>query len=226
MVNKERLGGFVDAVVAVVMTIMLLEFHTPKDGSIVDFFTENAVYLVAYLLSFVYVVTSWYNQQYMLSLSERVTKRIYFATVLWMLALSLLPVLSAWTGQTITIFENYGINSPKLPALLFALMIYFWGFAYVFMTKAYIKDNPREKSEIIGQMDVYQYLGSPFWFVGMVITLGLTFYYPPFVFIYTGIEMGLAVYRSRNVVFAKQAKPISRRKRVVHTNHPKRKAHH
>ena len=198
MVSKGRLAGFIDAIIAVVMTIMLLEFHLPKTGGILDFLRENLVYLIAYLLSFIYVTTSWFNQQYMLEQAEKITRRIYHSCMLWVLSLSMLPVLAAWTGRTIDLFHHFGLNSPKAPALLFIVMIYLWGFAYTYMTQCFINDNPKEKTKLIEQMEVYHYLRHPFWKIGMVLSFILTFFYPPFVFIYTACEMIFATLRSQN----------------------------
>lgn len=178
MVSKGRLAGFIDAIIAVIMTIMLLEFELPKTGGILDFLKDNLVYLIAYLLSFIYVTTSWFNQQYMLSQAEKITRRIYHSCMIWVLSLSMLPVLSAWTGRTMDFFHDFGIHSPKAPALLFIVMIYIWGFAYSYMTDCFIADNPKEKTELIAQMEVYHYLRNPFWKIGMVISFIITFFYP------------------------------------------------
>lgn len=198
MVSKGRLAGFIDAIIAVIMTIMLLEFELPKTGGILDFLKDNLVYLIAYLLSFIYVTTSWFNQQYMLSQAEKITRRIYHSCMIWVLSLSMLPVLSAWAGRTMDFFHDFGIHSPKAPALLFIVMIYIWGFAYSYMTDCFIADNPKEKAELIAQMEVYHYLRNPFWKIGMVISFIITFFYPPFVFIYTAGEMIIATIRSQN----------------------------
>ncbi|WP_428815452.1 TMEM175 family protein [Lactococcus lactis] len=198
MVSKGRLAGFIDAIIAVIMTIMLLEFELPKTGGILDFLKDNLVYLIAYLLSFIYVTTSWFNQQYMLSQAEKITRRIYHSCMIWVLSLSMLPVLSAWTGRTMDFFHDFGIHSPKAPALLFIVMIYIWGFAYSYMTDCFIADNPKEKAELIAQMEVYHYLRNPFWKIGMVISFIITFFYLPFVFIYTAGEMIIATIRSQN----------------------------
>ncbi|KLK95931.1 TMEM175 family protein [Lactococcus lactis] len=198
MVSKGRLAGFIDAIIAVIMTIMLLEFELPKTGGILDFLKDNLVYLIAYLLSFIYVTTSWFNQQYMLSQAEKITRRIYHSCMIWVLSLLMLPVLSAWAGRTMDFFHDFGIHSPKAPALLFIVMIYIWGFAYSYMTDCFIADNPKEKAELIAQMEVYHYLRNPFWKIGMVISFIITFFYPPFVFIYTAGEMIIATIRSQN----------------------------
>ena len=198
MVSKGRLAGFIDAIIAVIMTIMLLEFELPKTGGILDFLKDNLVYLIAYLLSFIYVTTSWFNQQYMLSQAEKITRRIYHSCMIWVLSLSMLPVLSAWAARTMDFFQDFGIHSPKAPALLFIVMIYIWGFAYSYMTDCFIADNPKEKAELIAQMDVYHYSRNPFWKIGMVISFIITFFYPPFVFIYTAGEMIIATIRSQN----------------------------
>lgn len=198
MVNKERLGAFIDAVVAVVMTIMLLEFEIPKSGSILEFLHANLVYLIAYALSFVYVTTSWFNQQYMMQHAKRITRRIYISCMLWLASLSLLPVLAAWTGRTVNLFESLGLHSPKAPALFFLIMIFLWGIAYVHMTNAFIADNPDDTAAIIQEMEVTKFLGTKLWMGIFAIAIVLTWFYPPLVFVYTAAEMGLAVYRSQN----------------------------
>lgn len=198
MVSKGRLAGFIDAIIAVIMTIMLLEFELPKTGGILDFLKDNLVYLIAYLLSFIYVTTSWFNQQYMLSQAEKITRRIYHSCMIWVLSLSMLPVLSAlgWTHNgLLSRFRNPLTKSP-CPTLY--VMIYIWGFAYSYMTDCFIADNPKEKAELIAQMDVYHYSRNPFWKIGMVISFIITFFYPPFVFIYTAGEMIIATIRSQN----------------------------
>ena len=198
MVNKERLGAFIDAVVAVVMTIMLLEFEIPKSGSIMEFLHANLVYLIAYGLSFIYVTTSWFNQQYMMQHAKQITRKIYISCMLWLASLSLLPVLAAWTGRTINLFEDLGLHSSKAPALLFLVMIFLWGIAYMHMTKAFIADNPDDTAVVITEMEVTKFLGTKLWMGIFAVAIVLTWFYPPLVFVYTAAEMGLAVYRSQN----------------------------
>ena len=198
MVSKSRLAGFVDAVIAVVMTVMLLEFHTPKSVLILDFLRENLVYMIAYLLSFIYVTTSWFNQQYMLASAERVTRKMYIATMLWVLNLSMLPVLAAWTGQTMNLFDAFGTHAPKAPALLFMLMIGLWGVSFVHMGHVYIHENPKAAAQLTNEMNVLSYLRSrPYWGL-FLLFFGLTTIYPFTALIWTGAEMGYAIYRSHN----------------------------
>jgi Predicted integral membrane protein len=189
MINKERLAGLIDAIIAVIMTIMLLEFHTGESGSLSEFIKENVVYLIAYLLSFYYVVVSWANQQYMMKHAKVITRKIYLSIMLWVLSLSLLPILAAWTGKTIDLFDDFGLHSPKAPALLFLAMIVCWGLAYVKMSKAFIADNPKEQELLVGEMAVFKYLTHPIWIFSIVVAVIITYFYPPFVFIYTAFEM-------------------------------------
>ena len=198
MVSKSRLGGFVDGIVAVVMTIMLLEFRIPESGLLMDFLRNNLVYMIAYILSFIYVTTSWFNQQYMLTNAERVTRRIYVSTMLWILSLSLLPVLAAWTGRTIDLFDHLGSTAPKTPALLFMAMIGLWGLAYVQMSKAYILDNPPHVAEKIKAMEVLHVLNHPIWILVIFLAMVATYFYPPFVLIYTAGEMIWSMLHSKN----------------------------
>lgn len=98
--NKGRLEAFSDAVIAIIVTIMILEFKTPETPEI-KALLENGPYFFAYIITYVFVGVAWYNHHYMFSLTKRVTKRIYWLNNIWLLSMSFLPVATAWTGRFI-----------------------------------------------------------------------------------------------------------------------------
>lgn len=79
-------------------------------------------------------------------------------------------------------------------------MFILWGVFYVQMTKAYIRDNKGERKSLFRNMEVYKLLNHPFWWVIMVISLGVTWIYPPFVLIFTACSAMFNMFNSKNRV--------------------------
>lgn len=96
--NKGRVEAFSDAIVAIIMTIMILEFKTPEDFHW-QAILENLTYLFAYAVSFFFIAVAWYNHHYMFSLTKRVTKKIYWINNIWLFTMALIPVATAWAGE-------------------------------------------------------------------------------------------------------------------------------
>jgi uncharacterized membrane protein len=96
--NKTRLEAFSDAVIAIIMTIMVLELKVPHTA---DF--EGLKPLVpifgAYLLSFVYLGIYWNNHHHMLQATRKVNGQILWANLLLLFWLSLIPFATAWAGE-------------------------------------------------------------------------------------------------------------------------------
>ncbi|KRO03674.1 hypothetical protein IV54_GL002135 [Levilactobacillus paucivorans] len=98
--DKGRVAAFTDAVVAIVLTIMVLEFKTPEEPTFAALASEWS-YFVAYLISFLFIGVAWYNHHYMFALTKRVTKGVYWVNNLWILVMAMLPVSTAWAGRFI-----------------------------------------------------------------------------------------------------------------------------
>lgn len=98
--DKGRLEAFSDAIIAIIVTIMILEFKMPETPEI-KVLLGSGPYFFAYIITYVFVGVAWYNLHYMFSLRKRVTKRIYWLSNIWLLSMSFLPVATAWTGRFI-----------------------------------------------------------------------------------------------------------------------------
>lgn len=92
--NHARVEAFTDAIVAILMTIMVLEFKTPTSPDWRAIFADLP-YLFAYVVSFLFMGVAWYNHHYMFALSKRLTKRVFWLNNLWLLTMSLIPVATA-----------------------------------------------------------------------------------------------------------------------------------
>jgi uncharacterized membrane protein len=96
--GKERLTAFSDGVVAIIITIMVLELKIPHGTSLADLLPVLPVFL-AYVLSFVYVGIYWNNHHHLLTLATSVTGPILWANMHLLFWLSTVPFATAWLGE-------------------------------------------------------------------------------------------------------------------------------
>jgi len=97
--KPNRLEAFSDGVIAIIITIMVLELHAPHEP------TWSALrplwpVILSYVLSFIYIGIYWNNHHHMLHLTRRVTGGILWANLHLLFWLSLTPFTTAWMGET------------------------------------------------------------------------------------------------------------------------------
>ena len=195
--NKGRVEAFTDAVVAIVLTIMVLEFKTPEEPTFAALATEWS-YLVAYLISFLFIGVAWYNHHYMFSLTKRVTKGIYWMNNLWILVMAMLPVSTAWAGRFI---------SDVQPELFYFIIFTLWQWAYAGLSYVVMRTNREHHSEVaqkIRKMPVYRMnVNVGYWLVWVIVTV-LIFQWPPIVLVFTVVElivMGISTPKDSDKLF-------------------------
>jgi uncharacterized membrane protein len=96
--NKSRLEGFSDGVIAIIITIMVLELKVPRGEHISALKPVIPVFL-SYLLSFIYVGIYWNNHHHMLQTSKKVTGPMLWANLHLLFWLSLFPFATGWMGE-------------------------------------------------------------------------------------------------------------------------------
>jgi uncharacterized membrane protein len=121
-VRTSRLEAFSDGVLAIIITIMVLELKVPEGHELSDLVHTTGSSLLTYLLSFVYVGIYWNNHHHMFHLVSRISGGMLWANLALLFCLSLFPFTTAWVDQTR--FEQtpvvvYGLN------LLAAAVAYF-----------------------------------------------------------------------------------------------------
>jgi uncharacterized membrane protein len=97
-VSKSRLEAFSDGVIAILITIMVLELHTPH-GTSWGALRDQLPVLLAYLLSFVYLGIYWSNHHHMLAAVSRVSGAALWANLDLLFWLSLVPFVTAWMSE-------------------------------------------------------------------------------------------------------------------------------
>jgi uncharacterized membrane protein len=98
--QTSRLEAFSDGVLAIIITIMVLELHVPEHHTFAALWHEAGLSLLTYLLSFVYIGIYWNNHHHMFQLTERVTGGVLWANLHLLFWLSLYPFTTAWMDES------------------------------------------------------------------------------------------------------------------------------
>src|SRR6186997_2561397 len=119
--GKGRLEAFSDGVLAIIITIMVLELRPPH-GTDLSALRPLMPVLLSYILSFVYLGIYWNNHHHMLHVTHRVTGTILWANLHLLFWLSLVPFVTAWMG------ENHFAPQPTAiyGAVLLMAAIAYW----------------------------------------------------------------------------------------------------
>jgi uncharacterized membrane protein len=96
--GKERLNAFTDGVVAIIITIMVLELKVPHGTALSDLLPMLPVFF-SYLLSFVYVGIYWNNHHHLLTLAKSVNGAILWANMHLLFWLSMVPFATSWMDE-------------------------------------------------------------------------------------------------------------------------------
>ncbi|MCE9572367.1 MAG: TMEM175 family protein [Deltaproteobacteria bacterium] len=139
--TKGRLEAFSDGVIAIIITIMVLELKVPHDPSLAALGAMWPV-MVCYVLSFVYVGIYWNNHHHMLHMATRVNGGILWANLHLLFWLSLVPFVTGWMGEN---------HFPATPTAIYGVVMLMAGFAYFLLQNAIIRDqgaNSRLKAAV------------------------------------------------------------------------------
>lgn len=126
--SKGRLEAFSDGVLAIIITIMVLELKPPHGPDLYELWMLAPVFF-SYVLSFVYVGIYWNNHHHLLHASEHVSGGILWANLHVLFWLSLVPFSTAWMGEQ---------HFAALPVALYGLVLLFSAIGYFFLTKRLI----------------------------------------------------------------------------------------
>ena len=130
-VSTERLNAFSDGVIAILITIMVLELHVPHTTDLAALRELLPVFLT-YLLSFVLVGIYWNNHHHMLYLTDRVTGGILWANLHLLFWLSLMPFVTGWMGEN---------HFAALPTALYGVVLMLAGVAYFILEQVIIRSQ-------------------------------------------------------------------------------------
>jgi uncharacterized membrane protein len=132
-VNKNRLEAFSDGVLAIIITIMVLELRTPEDASWHGL-AEVLPTLLSYLLSFVYVGIYWNNHHHLIQLADRVNGAILWANLHLLFWLSLFPFTTRWMDES---------GFLQVPVLIYGINLLCAAVAFYVLERALIREQGR-----------------------------------------------------------------------------------
>jgi uncharacterized membrane protein len=127
--HKGRLEAFSDGVLAIIITIMVLELRAPSGSTLADIAPLIPVFL-SYALSFVYVGIYWNNHHHMFQASGQVNGAVMWANLHLLFWLSLTPFATGWVGEH---------HSQPLPVALYGFVLMMSGLAYALLARRLIR---------------------------------------------------------------------------------------
>jgi uncharacterized membrane protein len=136
--GKGRLEAFTDGVMAVIITIMVLELKTPHGAELEALRPLWGVFL-SYILSFVYVGIYWNNHHHMLHAVSRVSGAVLWANLHLLFWLSLMPFLTGWIAEE---------RDASLPAAVYGGVLCIAGLAFLILQIALVRANGGKESEL------------------------------------------------------------------------------
>jgi uncharacterized membrane protein len=163
--TKNRLEAFSDGVLAIIITIMVLEFKTPE-GSTWDDLKPLLPKFLSYALSFIYVGIYWNNHHHMFHIVKKINGKVLWANLHLLFWLSLIPFITGWIGEN---------HTAKFPIMLYGIILLMSGFSFSVLQKIIIKLEGKESviSKAIGngykeKISLLSYL----------IAVGIAYYLP------------------------------------------------
>jgi len=130
--EKNRLEAFSDGVIAIIITIMVLELKAPEHAADLAALKLLLPVFLSYVLSFVYVGIYWNNHHHMLQSTRHVTGGILWANLHLLFWLSLFPFATAWVGQN---------HFESTPTATYGVILLLAAIAYVILQRCIIKSQ-------------------------------------------------------------------------------------
>lgn len=127
--TKSRLEAFSDGVLAIIITIMVLELRPPHEGGL-EALRPLLPKIIAYVGSFAFIGIYWNNHHHMLQGVKQIDGRVLWANLHLLFWLSVIPFGTAWMGES---------NFSSASVTLHSVILFFAGFAYFLLTKSLIR---------------------------------------------------------------------------------------
>lgn len=129
--KKNRLEAFSDGVLAIIITIMVLELKTPHAADL-HALIERYPLFISYIISFIYIAIYWNNHHHLLHTVSTVNGSVLWANNHLLFWLSLIPFVTAWSGEN---------NFAAIPVLFYGVVLFMAAFAYYLLTLAIIRSD-------------------------------------------------------------------------------------
>ncbi|MGC3981677.1 MAG: TMEM175 family protein [Steroidobacteraceae bacterium] len=157
--GKGRLEAFSDGVIAIIITIMVLELKVPHEATL-SALQELLPVFLSYVLSFIYVGIYWNNHHHMLHAIKHVNGRILWANLHLLFWLSLIPFVTGWMG------ENHFV---AMPVALYGVVLLGAAIAYYILAHALIARHGQDSPLAIAMGKDFKGKISPVFYIGAIV---------------------------------------------------------
>jgi uncharacterized membrane protein len=127
--SKGRLEAFSDGVIAILITIMVLELRVPHGGDLAALTPLTPIFLT-YILSFVYLGIYWNNHHHMLQLASRINGAVLWANLHLLFWLSIVPFVTGWMGEN---------HFSELPTSIYGCVLLMSAISYTILQATIIR---------------------------------------------------------------------------------------
>ena len=134
--NKTRLEAFSDGVIAIIITIMVLELKVPHSPDLESLLSLLPIFM-SYVLSFIYVGIYWNNHHHLFHAAQRVTGATLWANMHLLFWLSMIPFSTAWMGEN---------NFARWPVVLYGINLFLCAVAFYVLVKVLISHHDKNSN--------------------------------------------------------------------------------
>ena len=134
--TRERLTAFTDGVLAIIITIMVLEMRPPHGASLADL-AELWPVFISYVLSFIYVGIYWNNHHHFFHLVDEVHGGVLWANIHLLLWLSLIPFATAWMGEN---------HFAPIPVAAYGVALLCPALAYYILVRVLLRHHEKDSA--------------------------------------------------------------------------------
>ncbi|MBW4469656.1 MAG: DUF1211 domain-containing protein [Stenomitos rutilans HA7619-LM2] len=134
--DKGRLEAFSDGVIAILITIMVLELKVPHETNLAALKPLVPIFL-SYVLSFIYLGIYWNNHHHLFQAVQQVKGKVLWANLHLLFWLSLIPFVTGWTGEN---------HFAALPVALYGIVLLFSAIAYFILSRMLIATHGKDST--------------------------------------------------------------------------------
>lgn len=163
--KKGRIEAFSDGVLAIIVTIMVLELKVPE-GAEWNALLPLLPKFLSYILSFMMILIYWNNHHHVFQTVEKVNGKILLANGLLLFFLSLIPFATAWMGEN---------HFQSKPVILMGIIFLAAGLSYLLLTNTIIATQG--SNSVLAKAQENDWKGTVSW-LGYILGIILVFFYP------------------------------------------------
>ncbi|MGX6472265.1 TMEM175 family protein [Pediococcus pentosaceus] len=165
IMNKERFEAFTDAVIAIIMTILVLDIHLPTDDHSMRAIIAIAPSFLAYIVSFTILAVMWVNHHNLFLHVKTVNHKILYTNIFLLFWATLLPATTAWFGSDIY---------SSTAAWLYAFNVIVYNISFSMVRNEVLKINDKLRHLYITEIASL---------IFNIVALFIVFFWPPFIMI-------------------------------------------